>query len=372
MKWLELSFRVVLMATLFFFILLYEPQNVPIVELCLAIILVSQHFVLIDQTRDSSFKKVFYLIYALQIVAGLFFFPLFYFYLPALFYDLKLAQVRHFGWFLLLLLLSFVMGADLYESFFVIGLSIIASHLHTIILNSLYFEETSYEEIDTLRHLNQHIKKEQASLLEIQDERATASMLSERKRIVEEIHDSLGHQLSSAVIQMAALEYTVEGPQARATIAQIKEVLSTSMADVRSIIHTERRSAVDLEAELNRLVKHFTKCRIRFTYQNSVPVNSQVTHSVVNIVKEALTNINKHSDANLVSLRFNELDHKWSLLVSDNGTSSKKKDDKANSGGIGLINIEERVNALNGTLHINDENGFRIFISIPQTTEGVK
>lgn len=376
MRWLELGLRVVLMGTLFFFLLLFEPDNVPIVELCLVIILVSQHYVIINQTTGSAAnspvatasqsrtKQFFYLAYGLQVIASLFFFPLFYFYLPVLFYDLNLKQLKHFGWFILTFLLSFIMDVSLYESFFVTGLSMLASYLHTIILNSIYFEETSYEEIDTLRHLNQHIQKEQASLLEMQDERANASMLSERKRIVEEIHDSLGHQLSSAVIQMAALEYTVNEPEARATIAQLKEMLSTSMTDVRSIIHTERRSAVDLEIELNRLVNHFTKCRIHFTYQNTALMNNQVTHSIVNIVKEALTNINKHSDANMVSLRFNELDEKWALLISDNGTNAKGKN-KSNSG-IGLINIEERVNVMGGTLHINDENGFRIFISIPQ------
>lgn len=373
MRWLELGFRAVLMITLFFFLMLYEPDNVPIVELSLAIILVSQHYILIDPVSGSNiepttFRKVFYLIYALQIATALYFFPLFYFYLPPLFCDLELTQVKHFGWFLLVLLLSFVVGLGLYESLFVIGLSLIASYLHTMIVHSKYLEETSYEEIDTLRHLNDQIKKEQASLLELQDERATASMLSERKRIVEEIHDSLGHQLSSAVIQLAALEYTIKEPEGQATIRQLRERLSTGMADVRTIIHTERHSAVDLEAELNRLVNHFTKCRIHVTYQNSVPVNNQITHSIINIVKEALTNINKHSDANLVSLRFNELDHKWSLLISDNGTTAKKNG-KAN-GGIGLINIEERVNALGGTLLINAENGFRIFISIPKSTEG--
>ena len=49
-------------------------------------------------------------------------------------------------------------------------------------------------------------------------------------------------------------------------------------------------------------------------------------------------------------------------MIKDNGNSGKYLSEK----GIGIKNISDRVSALGGNLNINDDNGFRIFISIPK------
>ena len=52
------------------------------------------------------------------------------------------------------------------------------------------------------------------------------------------------------------------------------------------------------------------------------------------------------------------------LCIEDNGKGYSEKE--ADSEGIGLKNMQERVTSLGGTLQINGENGFRIFAAIPK------
>ena len=80
------------------------------------------------------------------------------------------------------------------------------------------------------------------------------------------------------------------------------------------------------------------------------------------MVKESLSNVMKHSNASEVSVTIVEHPAIYQLIIKDNGTKGSYDRNK----GIGIQNIEDRVNALDGNMHISTENGFRIFISIPK------
>lgn len=55
-----------------------------------------------------------------------------------------------------------------------------------------------------------------------------------------------------------------------------------------------------------------------------------------------------------------------------NGADAGRKDDlKSAAGGMGLSNMRERVESLGGSIHVNCEKGFKIFISIRKKEEAV-
>lgn len=97
----------------------------------------------------------------------------------------------------------------------------------------------------------------------------------------------------------------------------------------------------------------------------------------------------KHSDGDTVTLKLREHPAFYQMLIEDNGSGRLKEDLRTagnrnftgsekraaesgyslrdipgDSGGIGLYNMRERVQALGGTLHIHSENGFHIFVTI--------
>lgn len=219
----------------------------------------------------------------------------------------------------------------------------------------------AYSQIDVLQAINNRAHAEHQNLIRLQDQQSESQLMAERKRIVSEIHDILGHHLSSAVIQIGALEYMTDDPQMQESLVQVKGVLNTSMNNIRKVIHEERSSTVDIERELQALADSFTKAPIYLLYQNTRTLPDQYAHSIINIVREGLANINKHSNASQVQIRFIESLNKWYLLIADNGNLVS---DDSHSG-IGIMGMEERVQLMKGSMHISKEHGFHIFITIP-------
>ena len=93
-------------------------------------------------------------------------------------------------------------------------------------------------------------------------------------------------------------------------------------------------------------------------------VPKAIKYCFIAIIKEALTNVAKHSNATNVSILVREHPSLFQLIIADNGTKLPISDYT----GIGLTNMQERIANLKGTIQINKKNGYRIFISIPKQT----
>lgn len=305
----------------------------------------------------------------IKLVAGLAFAGLvFYdqvlvFYLPALLYSLNL-DWRDQVWLLAAFLVyGLTLNLDIFNTLGLILLSALAGLTQNLIRRYVALQEDSYLQIDQLRHLNQQIQQEQRALIELQDEAIRESRDKERQRITSEIHDSLGHDLSASIIQLASMEYLLEDQTAKEQIQTIRNLLSSAMDDVRSAIHNEHQEALDLADELSKQVQAFSKCPISFNYAIKTEPSIQVKHSMISILKEALTNINKHSTASQVRVSFSEGEKDWMILITDDGKNIQLDQSKS---GLGLVNMEKRVQSFRGSLHINTDKGFRIFIRLPK------
>ncbi len=370
---IELGLRALILFIVFFG-LMPTVESLPLIEFFLAII-ISAQMILYNQSlqdpEDSSgfFSKIspawVRALYALEILVLSLLVPNLYYFVPVFSFDIELKREGSGLYFVGIVVLGVILQYDIFTILVICGLSLLVAYLNHVMKDHAALETSAYSEIDTLRELNEEIAAQQEQLVRAQNEIVQDSMLEERKRISSELHDNIGHQLSSAIIQVAALEYTTEDEETGAKLAAVKTTLQESMDNIREIIHTERQTSINLERELEILVEDFTKSPLTFQYDNRTALDNETAHTVVSIVREALTNINKHSNATHVIIRFIELRDKWTLLISDNGSKARKQ----NRGGIGLMNMEERVERLNGTIHITDSNGFRIFITLPMPEE---
>ena len=348
-------------------ILLVDYQLI-IIEACLAIVIISLYLVLKDTHHilpSKMLNKVFsqWQVPGLCLVWGLaaWKFPYLWLYTPLLFVEIKLGHKQ---------ILSLISGAFICISFAlnpVIAIMICLMSFITYIINqeiNLFQakEHHSTRKIDQLTQLNERIKTELVRLSQIQDQQRQASILNERKRITHEIHDIIGHQLSSVIIQLNALELTSQEPHIQVKLSHIQDVLNTAMTNIRKVIHTQRDSAIDIENELKEIANDFTQCPINFEYQVMTSMPVFVQHSLIQIIKEGLTNIHKHSNATFVNLSIKEVQHQWILLLYDNGDQGAYS---LKQSGIGLLSMEERVRQMDGNLFIHQDNGFRIYITIP-------
>ncbi len=211
------------------------------------------------------------------------------------------------------------------------------------------------------------LKKNNAELLENQNNQIYIATLKERNRIAREIHDSVGHMLSRSILQVGALLAICKDETLLPHLKVLKETLDEAMNSIRNSVHDLHDESIDLHEAMNNLVSSFTFCPVQLDYQISKNISKEVKYCFLAITKEALNNTIKHSNADRISITIKELSGFYQLLIDDNGTTaSSLSPDLAQADGIGLSNMEERVHAIHGIIHINTQKGFRIFVCVPK------
>ncbi|GAX46592.1 sensor histidine kinase [Pseudolactococcus reticulitermitis] len=214
------------------------------------------------------------------------------------------------------------------------------------------------------------LQEKNRSLRDKQDYEIYAATLKERNRIAREIHDNVGHLLSRAILITGAMKMTTQNSSLREPFENLDTSLGEAMDSIRKSVHDLHDDAVDLKKALEELVADFSFCPIDFSYHLSHTMPREVKYNVIAIVKEALNNVIKHSNATLVRLTISESQALYQLIIEDNGTTitpdTPTRSLNIETRGIGLINMTERVKKLHGTITFYSQNGFIIYIKIPK------
>jgi len=218
--------------------------------------------------------------------------------------------------------------------------------------------------------------------LKNQDYEIYTATLRERNRIAREIHDNVGHMLSRAILMVGAMK-TVHGEgNLKEPLGQLNETLNAAMTSVRESVHDLHDESINLREVLESLVKDFTFCRAQLAYDMGYDVPREIRYGFIAIVKEALHNVAKHSDATWVRVTAREHPGLYQLIVEDNGSAAPDRLRSTNQGmadleadrgwkaesdrGIGLCNMQDRVDAFGGHLEIRSDRGWRIYITVPK------
>ena len=193
--------------------------------------------------------------------------------------------------------------------------------------------------------------------------------LNERGRIAREIHDNVGHLLTRSVLQVEALQ-VVHGSDSQLAdeLAQVGETLHTAFETVRSSVHGLHSEANDLQTQLRLLTSGNESLTVGVEC-TPVQIPPQIAYTFLAIVREALSNTERHSDANTVQVTVTDFPGLWQLIVQDNGSIRPKAEQPRNASGLGLISMEERVRSFGGAFRTSYNHGFRVFVSIPREQE---
>ncbi len=290
-----------------------------------------------------------------------FFYPPLCFFLPVIMYGYFEKQYKYLflSGLIPLLAVSEIAGED---RLLILILAIISVLLKYKAIYFVHLREKYLAQTDTMREMSIRLQKQNQNLLKKQDDEIRLATLNERNRIAREIHDNVGHQLSSALLQVGAL-FTVN--KEIPVLLSIKDTLNMAMDSIRNSVHNLYDSSIDLDAQLKALAADFTFCDIDLNLNFETNPEPVVKYALIAIVKEAFANIMKHSDATRVCLSFIEHPGFFQLIVSDNGNVLNYHMEN----GIGLRNITQRVEALKGNCLIRVKNGFELFITIPRETK---
>lgn len=221
---------------------------------------------------------------------------------------------------------------------------------------------------DTDTELKLVMEQRNRELLEKQDNEIYLATLRERNRIAREIHDNVGHMLSRSILQVGALATICKEETIRQQLAGINDTLNQAMNSIRESVHDLHDDAIDLRQAAYEAVKDMRKnYDVHIEYDMSAHIPRNVKYCFIAIVKEGMSNIIKHSNADKVDIIFREHPGFYQLCNEDNGSVSHSVEESDH--GIGISNMRERVEALGGTLNIRQKNGFRIFATVRKEME---
>lgn len=198
------------------------------------------------------------------------------------------------------------------------------------------------------------------------------TILRERNRISREIHDSVGHTLSTLIIQLQAIPYVMNSDAEKGK-KMIEELVSYTKKGVEDVRRTVKElQPTDFESfqgifALKDLVSNYEKLtgiKIRFIIsKDKWELNSDQSFTLYRILQEALSNSSRHGKAKEIEISLQFMEDKLYLHIKDNGTGVNNP-----TPGFGLNGMNERAKSLGGYIDIYSEEGrgFEINVTIPR------
>ena len=289
----------------------------------------------------------------------------FLFFLPLICFDLFYQRWQGIVLLLLVPLVYHVPDIGLYLAVQIVLLVLLAWLLknRAISLHKLQAESTALRDANQETALLLELKNRE--LLERQDYEINLAMLKERNRIAREIHDNVGHQLTRAILFTGAMSASCQDDAVRNDLKALQSTLSESMDSIRTSLHDLHDQSVDLNTQIQEIIKDFSFCPVRFVYDIENPPDKKCKYAFLAIIREALSNVVRHSQATQTEIILREHPGFYQLIIRDNGLGAPQSS-LENDSGIGLKSIAERVTSLGGLLNISSDKGFVIFITVPR------
>jgi signal transduction histidine kinase len=192
--------------------------------------------------------------------------------------------------------------------------------------------------------------------------RVVEAQESERKRLARELHDETGQALTSILLGLKPLEQSAESDEIRAAVDSVRELVVSTLQDVRRLAVELRPTALDdfgLVAAVQRLSDNFrdqSGLEVDLEAQlGEERLPSEVETALYRVVQEALTNIVKHADAERVSILLSRKDSSVVAVVEDDGSGFDPGATREDA--LGLAGMRERAALVGGRLQIESKVG---------------
>ncbi|MBB3082583.1 sensor histidine kinase [Geodermatophilus sabuli] len=204
-----------------------------------------------------------------------------------------------------------------------------------------------------------------AELIEAREELARSAVAEERLRFARDLHDLLGHSLSLIALksELAGRLADRDPARARAEMADVESTARRALAEVREAVSGYRQ--VGLSLALAEARPALSAAGIALTAPSPVPPLPGPVDTVLGwVVREATTNVLRHSGARAVIVELGITGGDVALTVTDDG---RGPDEAVGRSGAGLAGLEERLAELGGRLETGTTpgGGFRLGARVP-------
>ncbi len=189
------------------------------------------------------------------------------------------------------------------------------------------------------------------------------AVAQERNRLAREMHDTLGHRLTVAAVQLEGAQWLIPTDPERASrmVETVRRQVREALAELRQTVaalQAPLEADLALDRALTRLATGFeeaTGIAVHLTLPNEMPALPAAHRlALYRAAQEALTNVQRHAQAGNVWLQLARRDGEIELLVGDDGIGFPAN---AEEGGFGLRGLRERATRLGGALRLESRPG---------------
>ncbi len=229
-------------------------------------------------------------------------------------------------------------------------------------------EEANREQLEKI---NEYQKKLKNLYYEL-----TIAEEKERRKIAEYLHDGLGQTISIASIKLSSIARGELSPAVKKTLEESAELLRNAINESRTLVYDlsppilyELGLVAAIKWKLDQIEKKNSITTVFRAEEYSVILKTDMKILIFRMICELLNNAIKHARADLITVEIINNPQNIVVSVIDNGKGFDLNQGLILSelGGFGLFSINERLDALQGSMQIDSEpsKGARITLTVP-------
>jgi signal transduction histidine kinase len=205
------------------------------------------------------------------------------------------------------------------------------------------------------------------------------SASEERMRIARDLHDRTGSTLAFIGLELDRLIRKETAEEKQAELTEIRDHVSKTISEVREMLYN-LRTGREGQNSLSDTVQEFVgrvsaRAHVQVTCDFTAPVidNAFVTNEIWEMIKEALLNAERHSQASELVISTSINDNDWIVAITDNGIGLRSADKRQDA--YGMTGMLERAENLGAEISImsplsEKTYGTRVSITVPMEILG--
>ncbi|SDF45140.1 Predicted ATPase [Fontibacillus panacisegetis] len=247
-------------------------------------------------------------------------------------------------------------------------LKLLSSQSAISIANAKLFSGIQYLKNNLETEVEERTRSLEKSMQLASEALAEATVYAERTRIAQEIHDIVGHTLTSTILQIEAGKRLLDKDRDSAVVRlkEAQDMVRHSLSEIRNSVHMLKEDKYyDIEEALHQLILETERNAGVSIHAMIDPIEHLTLMQkkvIYHALQEGLTNGIRHGHCSEFSFSIRDDGSSVQFRLADNGTGSSEM-----KMGFGLKMMRERVKQLKGTLNIDSEpnKGCLLRISLP-------